>query len=244
MHKTVLITGASKGIGRATAELFAQNNCNVVINYLHSGREAESLVKRLREEGYSVMAYQADISCRDQVEAMVNAAMKRFGMIDILVNNAGIAQQKLFTEITEAEWDRMLNVHVKGIFHCCQCVLPHMISKKKGKIINISSIWGITGASCEVHYSTAKAAVIGFTKALAREMGPSNIQVNCVAPGIIATDMNAGLEEADIHRLLEDTPLMRFGNPFEIAHAVLYLASDKADFLTGQVLSPNGGFII
>jgi len=244
MLKTVLITGGSKGIGRATAELFAENDYNVIINYLHSGREAESLVARLSERGYAVLAYQADVSCRDQVEAMVNAGMERFGSIDILVNNAGIAQQKLFTEITETEWDRMLNINVKGLYHCCQCVLPNMISKKKGKIINISSIWGMIGASCEVHYSTAKAAVIGFTKALARELGPSNIQVNCVAPGIIATDMNVSLDETDIHRLLEETPLQRFGNPFEIAYAVLYLASDKADFLTGQVISPNGGFVI
>jgi 3-oxoacyl-[acyl-carrier protein] reductase len=211
---------------------------------LHSEREAHALAAELSEQGHPVMTYRADISRRDQVEAMVAAGRERFGSIDVLVNNAGITQQKLFSDITEEDWDRMLNVHVKGIFHCCQCVLPLMISKKKGKIINISSIWGMTGASCEVHYSTAKAAVIGFTKALAKELGPSNIQVNCVAPGIIDTEMNAGLEETVRDRLLADTPLMRFGTPAEVAHAVLYLASDWADFLTGQVLSPNGGFVI
>lgn len=244
MSKTVLITGSAKGIGRSTAEIFAENGYNVIINYLHSERAAQELAGDLTARGHAVEAYQADISRRDQVETMVNYGLERFGTIDVLVNNAGIAQQKLFTDITEQDWDHMLNVHVKGIFHSCQCVLPNMISRKKGKIINISSIWGMTGASCEVHYSTAKAAVIGFTKALARELGPSNIQVNCVAPGIIATDMNAALDEADRNRLLGDTPLMRFGTPEEVAFAVFFLASDKADFLTGQVISPNGGFVI
>lgn len=244
MSKTVLITGAAKGIGRAAAELFAAHDYKVIINYLHSEREAEALAAELSEHGHSVMIYRADISRRDQVEAMVAAGLERFGSIDVLVNNAGIAQQKLFSDLTEEDWDQMLNVHVKGVFHCCQCILPLMISQKRGKIINISSIWGMTGASCEVHYSAAKAAVIGFTKALAKELGPSNIQVNCVAPGIIDTEMNAGLEPAARDRLLADTPMMRFGTPAEVAHAVLYLASDQADFLTGQVLSPNGGFVI
>lgn len=244
MKKTVLITGSAKGIGRATAEQFAENNCNVIINYLHSEKEACSLVTLLEKQGHSVMAYKADVSRREQVEAMVASCISHFGSIDILVNNAGIAQQKLFTDITAEDWDRMFDVNVKGIFHCCQCVLPYMIKKKQGKIINISSIWGMTGASCEVHYSTAKAAVIGFTKALAKELGPSNIQVNCVAPGIIETDMNNSLDESARDSLLQDTPLMRFGTPADIAHAVFYLASDKAKFLTGQVISPNGGFVI
>lgn len=244
VKKTVLVTGSSKGIGRAIAELFAESKYNVIINYLHSGNEAAALVKLLEEQGYSVMAFKADVSKRDQVEAMVASCIGHFGSIDILVNNAGIAQQKLFTDITEDEWDSMLDVHVKGIFHCCQCVLPFMIKNKQGKIINISSIWGMTGASCEVHYSTAKAAVIGFTKALAKELGPSNIQVNCVAPGIIDTDMNADLDELERNKLMQDTPLMRFGTSAEVAHAVFYLSSEQANFLTGQVLSPNGGFVI
>ncbi|MDD4171534.1 MAG: 3-oxoacyl-ACP reductase FabG [Syntrophomonas sp.] len=244
MKKTVLITGSSKGIGRASAELFAEDNYNVIINYLHSEPDALALAALMEKKGHSVMTYQADVSKRAQVESMVDSSIGRFGSIDVLVNNAGIAQQKLFTDITDEDWDTMLNIHVKGIFHCCQAVLPFMISKKRGKIINISSIWGMTGASCEVHYSTAKAAVIGFTKALARELGPCNIQVNCVAPGIIDTEMNAALDESDRNRLREETPLMRFGTPAEVAYALLYLASDKADFLTGQVLSPNGGFVI
>ncbi len=244
MPKTVLITGGARGIGRATSRLFAQNGYNVIINYLNSGPEAGDLAASLEKQGTKVLAFQADVSDRREVEAMVKAGLLNYGSIDVLVNNAGIAQQKLFTDISEEEWDRMLDVHVKGIFNCCQCVVPHMVNKKAGKIINISSIWGITGASCEVHYSTAKAAVIGFTKALARELGPSNIQVNCVAPGIIATDMNAGLDESARESLLLETPLLRFGTPADIAYAIFYLASDKADFLTGQVISPNGGFVI
>lgn len=244
MKKTVLVTGSSKGIGRATAELFAENDFNVMINYLHSEKEALALVEGLKKQGHSVMAYKADVAVREQVEGMVASCISNFGSIDILVNNAGTAQQKLFTDITDEDWDRMMDIHVKGIFNCCQCVLPFMISNKQGKITNISSIWGMTGASCEVHYSAAKAAVIGFTKALAKELGPSNIQVNCVAPGIIATDMNAALDEVESQKLMADTPLMRFGTPADVAHAVFYLSSEQADFLTGQVLSPNGGFVI
>ncbi len=244
MKKTVLITGSSRGIGRAIAQLFAENNYNVIINYLHSEDDAYALVSSLSRQGYKAIALQADVARSDQVKAMFDHAVTSFGTIDVLVNNAGVAQQKLFTDITEDDWDRMMDVHVKGIFNCCQCVLPDMISRKQGKIINIASIWGMTGASCEVHYSTAKAAAIGFTKALAKELGPSNIQVNCVAPGIIETSMNAGLDENEKNMLREETPLMRFGTALEIANAVFYLASEKSNFITGQVLSPNGGLVI
>jgi len=244
MKKTVLITGASRGIGSAIAKVFAKNNYNVIINYLNSKKEALHLQDNLLEEGYNCLAYRADITKRSEVEAMINEGIKRFGFIDVVVNNAGISQQKLFTDITEDEWDNMLNVHIKGMFNCSQCALPHMISRKEGKIINISSIWGMVGASCEVHYSTAKAGIIGFTKALAKEVGPSNIQVNCVAPGIIETDMNCFLHEKEKEWLIEETPLMRFGKCEEVAESVLYLASNKADFITGQVISINGGFVI
>ena len=244
MKKTVLITGGSRGIGRASAQLFAQQGCNVAINYLHSQQAAMDLAAGLTGEGCQVITCQADVSSREQVAAMVGEVQERFGAIEILINIAGIAQQKMFTDITTEDWDAMLAVNVKGIFNCCQAVVPGLISRKQGKIINLASIWGLTGASCEVHYSTAKAAVIGFTKALARELGPSNIQVNCVAPGIIDTDMNASLLEDDRCRLIEATPLMRLGTPQDIAYALWFLASEQADFLTGQVLSPNGGFVI
>ena len=244
MKETVLITGASRGIGAAVAKIFAQNNYNVIINYSKSEKEAITLQNEFLEEGYGALAYKADITKRNEVKAMVEDSIKKFGAIDVLVNNAGISEQKLFTDITENEWDYMMNVHLKGMFNCSQYVVPHMVSRKKGKIINVSSIWGMVGASCEVHYSTAKAGMIGFTKALAKELGPSNIQVNCVAPGIIDTDMNQFLDEEAKACLIEETPLMRFGKPEEVAQNILYLASNGADFITGQVIGINGGFVI
>ncbi len=244
INKTVLITGASRGIGSAIAKVFSENNYNVIINYLNSEKNALELEEEINEMGYSATAIKADVSDSKQVEEMIEKCVLKYGGVDVLVNNAGISEQKLFTDITEEQWDNMLNVHVKGTYNCCQSVLPYMLEKKQGKIINISSIWGITGASCEVHYSTAKAAIIGFTKALAKELGPSGIQVNCVAPGIIDTDMNTFLDTDETQTLIDATPLMRFGKPEEIAYAVLYLASKQANFITGQVLSPNGGFVI
>ena len=244
MKKTVLVTGASRGIGRATATVFAHNNYNVIINYLKSEREALSLERELKQQGCTVAAYRADVTQRVQVAAMIAESGKMFGSIDVLINNAGISQGKLFTEISDEDWELMLATHLKGMFNCCQEVLPQMIQRKEGKIINIASIWGMVGASCEVHYSTAKAGMIGFTKALAKELGPSGIQVNCLAPGIIDTEMNKGLVEAEKNQLMEETPLLRFGKPEEIANLTFYLASPEADFITGQVISPNGGFVI
>ena len=244
INKTVLITGASRGIGNAIAKVFSENDYNVIINYLNSQMSAQALEASIKEDGRSAIVYKADVRDRNQVQDMVEKGVLEYGSIDVLVNNAGISQQKLFTDITSEEWDDMLSVHVKGTFNCCQAILPYMIEKKQGKIINISSIWGLTGASCEVHYSTAKAAVIGLTKALAKELGPSNIQVNCVAPGVIDTNMNAFLNEDETNELIEETPLLRFGRPEEVAESVLFLASSNSDFITGQVLSPNGGFVI
>jgi 3-oxoacyl-[acyl-carrier protein] reductase len=244
MEKTVLITGASRGIGRAMATVFAENNYHVLINYLKAEREARLLEQELTKQGYTVAVYRADVIQKAQVTEMIATGEKLFGSIDVLINNAGISQFKLFTEVSEEEWDTMLNIHLKGMFNCCQGILPSMIHQKKGKIINIASIWGLVGASCEVPYSTAKAGMIGFTKALAKEVGPSGIQVNCIAPGIIETEMNEGLNNMEKKQLKEETPLLRFGKPEEIAHLALYLASAKADFITGQVISPNGGFVI
>ena len=244
MKKTVLITGASRGIGAATAYCFAKEGYNVVVNYNKSKEKAEKLVSELTEQGFSAACIQADVSDGLQVNAMVDKINCSFGGVDVLVNNAAVAQIKLFSDITSDDWDNIFNVNVKGMFNCTKAVLPYMIHQKHGKIVNISSIWGITGASCEVHYSASKAAVIGLTKALAKELGPSGIQVNCVAPGVVNTDMNAELSKEDIEQIADETPLGVIGNASDIANTVCFLASDKADFITGQVISPNGGLVI
>lgn len=244
MGKTVLVTGASRGIGQDIARLFAARGYNVAINYNTSSQAADCLLEELQKADCKAITVQADVSQKEQVERMLNHINKCFGDIDILINNAGIARQELFTDISPDEWDRMFEINVKGMFLCARGVLPAMIRKQRGKIINISSIWGITGASCEVLYSSTKAAVIGMTKALAKELGPSNVQVNCVAPGVIATDMNSGLDQAAIEDLKEQTPLGVIGKGIDIAETVYFLASDKSDFITGQVISPNGGFLI
>jgi 3-oxoacyl-[acyl-carrier protein] reductase len=239
--QTALITGASRGIGRAIARQLAADGFRVIVNYNSSAQAAEELISELNNTfSIECLAIRADVSDREQTEKMFAEA----GGVDVLVNNAGIAQQKLFTDITEQDWDTMFGVDVKGVFHCCQCALPYMIHQKRGKIINISSMWGQVGASCEVHYSAAKAAVIGLTKALAKELGPSNIQVNCIAPGVIGTEMNAHLDAEAMHELCEETPLGVIGKPEDIAAAVSFLASEKSDFITGQILGVNGGFII
>jgi len=243
-NRTVLITGASRGIGAATARAFAAEGYSVAINYLKSGDSAEALKAEISERGGYAEIFRADVADAASVNDMIRAVINKFGKIDVLVNNAGIAEQRLFTDITSEAWDRMISVNLTGVFNCIKAVLPGMISRKSGKIVNVSSIWGITGASCEVHYSAAKAAVIGLTKALAKEVGPSNIQVNCVAPGVIDTEMNASLTEADRMAITEETPLGRIGTAEEVASAILYLASPKAGFITGQVLSPNGGVVI
>ena len=244
MKKVALITGGAKGIGKTTATLFAANDYTVVVNYNTSKKSAEEFITYLNENNYSGMIVNADVSDRKQVDSMVEKVLNTYGHIDILINNAGIAQQKLFTDISENEWSRMFSVNVNGIFHTCQSVLPNMLARKSGKIINISSVWGIVGASCEVHYSAAKAAVIGLSKALAKEVGPSNISVNCVAPGVVDTGMIADLNKNEIQDLIEQTPLQKLGTADDIAELLLYLASEKADFITGQVISPNGGFVI
>ncbi len=244
MNNTALITGASRGIGKAIAELFAENNYNVVINYRSSDVKANELMERLKRKNLSAMLIKADVSVREQVDEMYAEIKQAYGGVDVLVNNAGIAEQKLFTDVSEDDWDNMFDINVKGMFNCTQAVLNDMISAKYGKIINISSIWGLVGASCEVAYASSKAAVIGFTKSLAKELGPSNICVNCIAPGIIDTDMNASLDDKAINELKEQTPLIRLGSVADIANLALYLASDKANFITGQIISPNGGFVI
>jgi 3-oxoacyl-[acyl-carrier protein] reductase len=244
LTKTAIITGASRGIGRAAAKLFACKGFNVVLNYMNSEEQIDALTAEMRTAGNSFIKFKADVSDSAQVKEMIDETVSVFGNIDVLVNNAGIAGQSLFCDITEEAWQRMFDVNVTGTFNCCRYALPYMLKRKKGKIINISSIWGITGASCEVHYSASKAAVIGLTKALAKELAPSGIQVNCVAPGIIETDMNSSLTEEDKEMLINNSPMIRLGTPSDIANAVYFLAGEESDYITGQVLSPNGGFLV
>ena len=242
--KTVLITGASRGIGAETARLFAARGWAVGINYNRSEERARVLADELRTMGVETGLYHADVSRRDQVDEMVSAFLSDFGRIDALVCCAGIARQELFTDITPASWRDLMAVDLDGVFHCCQAVLPDMLRRKAGKIVTLSSMWGQVGASCEVAYSAAKAGVIGLTKALAKELGPSGITVNCVAPGVIETEMNGNLSEEDKAALAEETPLERLGTPRDIAEAVWFLVSPAGDFFTGQILAPNGGFVI
>ena len=236
--KNVLITGGSRGIGRALVEAFSKSGHNVAFTYNNS--EAEAL--KLQEE-FSTFAFKADSRKEAEVLAAVKAAREALGSIDILINNAGISSFSLFTDLTLEEWNDTFAVNVGGAFLYTKAVLPDMISKKWGRIINLSSIWGLVGSSCEVHYSASKAALIGMTRALARELGPSNITVNAIAPGLIDTDMNKSLSDEDKALFAEDTPLGRAGRPEEIAKAALFLASDAADFITGDVLNVSGGYV-
>ena len=237
---TAVITGSARGIGAAIAALFADSGYNVVINYNTSEKEALELKEKL---GDKTIAVKADVSTSEGAKLLFEKANEAFGGVDVLVNNAGIAQQKLFTDITQADYDRMFDCNVRSVFNCCQCALPYMIHNKYGRIINVSSMWGIVGASCEVHYSASKAAVIGMTKALAREVAPSGITVNCIAPGVIDTPMNKCFDEETMNALIEETPVGRIGTPEDVARAVLFFADEKSGFITGQILGVDGAFI-
>ncbi|MBQ3094730.1 MAG: SDR family oxidoreductase [Clostridia bacterium] len=244
MPKVALITGASRGIGRAIALRLAKDGYIVAMNYCRNERAAVQAAQVLSAFDKEGILCKADVTDEAAVRAMVKAVEDKYGHIDLLVNNAGIAEQALFTELTAAQWKQMMDVHVNGAFYTCSAVLPAMIRRQSGCIVNIASMWGQTGASCEVHYSTAKAALIGMTKALAKEVGPSGIRVNCVAPGAIETDMMAGFSAEDKEAIAEETPLCRLGRAEEIASAVSFLASEDASFITGQVLAANGGLVI
>ena len=244
MKQTALVTGSSRGIGRAIAVELAREGWAVCVNYLEHREAAEDLVRLLRAEGWEAIAVRAVVSDRDAVEAMVRTAQAELGPIELLVNNAGISYQGLFQDTSNEIWDRTLAVNLTGARNAAQAVLPHMLSEKRGCIVNISSMWGLRGASCEVAYACSKAAIIGLTRSLALELAPSGIRVNCVAPGCIETDMVRVLGEETRAMLVEETPLGRLGTPEDIAHAVAFFASEKASFLTGQVLTADGGFIV
>lgn len=238
--KTVLVTGGSRGIGKAIVEKFAKNGYNVILNYNKSFEAA----KKVEDNFKNVRIFKADVSDKKEVKAMLDFANETFGNIDILINNAGTGCTGLLQDLSFEEWQAVFNVNVNGVFNCTKLILPDMLAKHSGKIINISSIWGMVGASCEVAYSASKAAIIGFTKALAKEVGPSGINVNAVAPGIIMTDMVSGYSMEEFDEIRSQIPLGEIGSTEDIANSVYFLASDEANYITGQVLSPNGGWVI
>jgi 3-oxoacyl-[acyl-carrier protein] reductase len=236
--RSVLITGGSRGIGRAMVELFAKEGYRVAFTYLSSEKEAKALAEKT-----GALAIRADSEKEDEILSAVAEAEAALGSIDCLINNAAISGFSLLTDITTEEWDRFLRVNLTAPFIFSRAVLPAMIRKGQGRIVNITSMWGLVGASCEVHYSATKAGLIGFTKALAKEVGPSGITVNAIAPGVIETDMNRALSEEDLSALREETPLSRLGKPEEIARAALFLCSEDAGFITGEIMNISGGFI-
>lgn len=231
------VTGGSRGIGAETVKLLSQSGWSVAFCYFSDDAAAEQVA-----QSTGALKIKADVADESAVYSAVKQAQGQLGDIDLLVNNAAVSFAGLFTDITADDWQRMWNVNVNGVLNATKSVLPQMINNKRGKIINISSVWGQLGASCEVHYSTTKAAIIGFTKALAKEVGPSGITVNCIAPGVIATDMNSRLTKEDLNALADETPLCRIGSTTDVAQTVVYLASAGADFITGQVLGVDGGF--
>jgi 3-oxoacyl-[acyl-carrier protein] reductase len=236
--RSVLITGGSRGIGRAMVELFAAEGWQVAFTYLRSEEEAKALAEKT-----GALAIRADAESESEILASVAEAESAFGGIDCLINNAAIAGFSLLTDVSTEEWNRFLRINLTAPFLYCRAVLPAMIRKHEGRILNISSMWGLVGASCEVHYSATKAGLIGFTKALAKEVGPSGITVNAIAPGVIETDMNRALSEEDLCALKEETPVGRLGSPMEVARAALFFCSEEAGFITGEILNMSGGFI-
>lgn len=241
-NKVVLVTGGSRGIGAAIVKLLSQEGYQVILNYNKSEDAAIEIKEYLKEKNININIIKADVSNKEEVDSMVNEIIRKYHKIDVLINNAGISQEKLFLDTTREDWDDIINVNLNSVYNCTKAVLPNMLERKSGCIINISSIWGVTGASCEVAYSTTKAAVNGFTKALAKEMGLSNIRINSIAPGIIDTDMNKNLNEQEINEIKEQIPLNKIGRPEDIAKCVRWLIEDE--YTTGQVISINGGWLI
>ena len=241
-QKIAIVTGASRGIGREVAKELAESGITVIANYNKSEEEAKKLQQELEEQNFKLEIFKADVSKREDVKKLVEYTIEKHGKIDILINNAGISEYKLFTDETDEDWDNLINTNLYSAFAMSQEVIPNMVHNKKGCIINISSIWGIVGGSLEVLYSISKAGLDGMTKALAKELGPSNIRVNSIAPGMINTKMNSKFTEKEIEEIKEEIPLERLGNPQDIAKCVKWLIDDN--YTTGQVISINGGWVI
>ena len=242
MNKVIVVTGASRGIGRNIAYNLAVNGYTVIANYNNSEREANTLKEELEKSGIEIDIFKANVSKPEEARKLVEYAIEKYGRIDVLINNAGIAEEKLIIDITDEDFDKMIKNNLYSAFYMSRETSRYMIRDHKGCIINISSIYGISGGSCEVHYSISKAGIDGLTKSLAKELGPSNIRVNSVAPGAIDTDMNKNVTEEEWQAIIEETPIRRKGNPIDITRCVKWLIEDE--FTTGQVISPNGGIVI
>ncbi len=242
VNKVVVVTGGSRGIGAQIVKTLANENYKVILNYNNSKEQAEKIQQELLEQGNEIEIIKADVSKREETEKLIQFAINKFNKIDVLINNAGISQEGLFTDVTEEEWQKIINTNLNSVFYCNQQALKYMIQEQQGCIINISSIWGEAGASCEVAYSTTKAAINGMTKALAKEVGPSNIRVNAIAPGIIDTDMNRNLTNEELEQIKEQIPLNKIGKALDIAKCVKWLIEDE--YTTGQIISINGGWYI
>ena len=240
--KTVIVTGGSRGIGAAIVKELAKENYQVVLNYHHSEEAAKGIQEELKKQGFSIEIFKANVSKREEVKTLIEFTLQKYKKIDVLINNAGIDQILPFMDIKEEDWNKMIQTNLNSVFYCCQEALENMIHHKRGCIINISSIWGQTGASCEVHYSASKAAIDGLTKALAKEMGPSNIRINAVAPGIVETDMNRDIAAEEIEELKKEIPLGRIAKPEDITKSIKWLIEDE--YVTGQIINVNGGWYI
>ena len=242
VNKVVVVTGGSRGIGAQIVKTLANENYKVILNYNNSKEQAEKIQQELLEQGKEIEIIKADVSKKEEAKKLIQFALNKFNKIDVLINNAGISQEGLFTDVTEEEWQKIMNINLNSVFYCTQQALKYMIQEQQGCIINISSIWGETGASCEVAYSATKAAINGMTKALAKEVGPSNIRVNAIAPGIIDTDMNKKLTIEECKQIKEQIPLNKIGKAIDIAKCVKWLVEDE--YTTGQIISINGGWYI
>ena len=240
--KNIIVTGGSRGIGKCIVENLAREGHNVLLNYNKSVKQAKQLQNELKEEGIIIEIFKADVSNKDEVKRMVEFALSKWGRIDVLINNAGIAKLQMFQDISEDDWNEVMNTNLKSALYMSQEVLPSMIHQKSGCIINISSIWGMVGASCETLYSISKAGMDALTKSLAKELGPSNIRVNSIAPGVIDTEMNSKIDEKIKEEIKESAPLEKIGKPQDIYKCVKWLIEDE--FTTGQVISVNGGYVI